>query len=202
MKRSMLPLPLSHQTTMSIFQLEPYLQSRNICQEDLNPILTLPNRRRTVPNILNSRGDHKLSSVPPPRRFSRFTGVAIRDRGRTIQQSQPMVTAAITQRIVLGISMLMLSTQNMRISGPTQAADEVPTQPPGHSTHPPLTLHTQLMSTTTSMAITTTDTPPTTTWIEPAATPKRESQQKPSANSPADPTAHEATTATVAANTA
>jgi hypothetical protein len=203
MKRSMPPLLLFHQTMMSISLLEPCPQSRTICQEDLTQIPTLPSPHQTVPNILNSRGDRKPSSVPPLRRSSRYIGVAIQGRGRTIQQSRRMVTVAITQRILLGISMLVLSTPSMKISDPTQAADEAPTQPPGHSTHPPLTLHTRATSNTTIMdATAATNTPPTTTWIEPAATPKRESPQKPSANSPADPTAREATTATAAANTA
>jgi hypothetical protein len=203
MKQSMPRLLPSHQTTTSISQPEPYLRSRNICQEDLNQILTLPNRRRTVLNTLNSRGDRRPSSVPPLRRSNKSIGVAIQGRDRTIQQSRRMATVAIIHRILLGISILVSSIQNTRISGPTQAADEAPTQPPGHSTHPPLTHNTRATSNTTIMdATAATNTPPMTTWTEPAATPKRGSPQKPYANSPADHTAREATTATAAANTA
>jgi hypothetical protein len=203
MKQSMPRLLPSHQTTMSIFRLVPCPRNRTICQEDLTQIPTLPSPHQTVPNILNSRGDHKPFSVPPLRRSSKYIGVAIQDRDRTIQQSRRMVTDAIIQRILLGISMLVSSTRTMRIRGPTQVADEAPTQPPGHSTHPPLTLRTQVTSITTIMDVmAATSTPPMTIWTEPAGMPKRELQQKPSANSPADPTAREVTTATVAANTA
>lgn len=129
----------------STSRLETYLQNRSVCQEGLNRIPTLLNRRRIVLNTLSSQGGLHPFSVLPRRRFNKFIGVAIRGRDRIIRQSQHMVTTAHTPLNLFGIRTYMPGIRTMETSDPIQAVEEAPMQLLGLSIPQPRILNIQAM---------------------------------------------------------